>query len=88
MMRNFSALLFLICVISVKSQTRKYSNEFLNIGVGARALGMANANIVSSQGAYAGYWNPANLLKQKTISLKVITYLMRRKYYPIKLIAF
>jgi len=78
MMRNFFALFFLICVISVKSQIRKYSNEFLNIGVGARALGMANANIVSSEGAYAGYWNPANLLKQKT---NIEVALMHAEYF-------
>ncbi len=48
------------------AQVAKYSNEFLNIGVGARALGMANANVVTSEGAYAGYWNPAGLLNQKS----------------------
>jgi hypothetical protein len=44
---------------------RKYSNEFLNIGVGARALGMGNANVTSVEGVNSGYWNPAGLLKQK-----------------------
>lgn len=57
---------FVLAAISVKSQIApKYSNEFLNIGVGARALGMGNANIASVQGVNAGYWNPAGLLKQK-----------------------
>ena len=60
-MRNFSALLFLICVFSVKSQTRKYSNEFLNLGVGARALGMSNSYITTTNDVTAGYWNPAGL---------------------------
>lgn len=40
----------------------KYSNEFLAIGVGARALGMSNAYVVSSDDVTAGYWNPAGLL--------------------------
>src|SRR5688572_17841315 len=47
------------------AQVRKYSNEFLNIGVGARALAMGNANISSVEGVTSGYWNPAGLLNQK-----------------------
>jgi hypothetical protein len=40
----------------------KYSNEFLNIGVGARALGMGNVQAALAGDATAGYWNPAGLL--------------------------
>ncbi|MEO6902468.1 MAG: PorV/PorQ family protein [Bacteroidia bacterium] len=40
----------------------KYSNEFLNIGVGARAFGMSNSYIASVNDVTAGYWNPAGLL--------------------------
>jgi hypothetical protein len=58
-------LLFFLASVGLQAQTRKYSNEFLNIGVGARALGMANANVASVEGVNAGYWNPAGLLKQK-----------------------
>ena len=39
----------------------KYSNEFLQIGVGARALSMGNSVIASTENASAGYWNPAGL---------------------------
>ncbi|MBG8551952.1 putative type IX sorting system protein PorV2 [Hymenobacter guriensis] len=46
--------------------TPKYANEFLNIGVGARALGMGNTQVSLAQDATAGYWNPAGLLGQKT----------------------
>jgi hypothetical protein len=40
----------------------KYSNEFLAIGVGARALGMSNAYVASANDVTAGYWNPAGIL--------------------------
>ena len=40
----------------------KYSNEFLAIGVGARALGMGYANVAAVNDVTSGYWNPAGLL--------------------------
>ncbi len=42
-------------------QGRKYSNEFLNIGVDARALGLSKAVVASAQDVTAAYWNPAGL---------------------------
>lgn len=42
--------------------TPKYSNEFLAIGVGARALAMGNAQVAFVNDATAAYWNPAGLL--------------------------
>lgn len=39
----------------------KYSNEFLQIGVGADALGMSNAVVAKIDNVNAGYWNPAGL---------------------------
>ena len=60
-----STIAFFSIVSSVWAQAPKYSNEFLNIGVGARALGMGNANVASVEGVNSGYWNPAGLLKQK-----------------------
>jgi hypothetical protein len=43
------------------SQFRKYSNEFLNIGAGARGLAMGSAQVATASDATAGYWNPAGL---------------------------
>ncbi|HRE37443.1 MAG TPA: hypothetical protein PK092_03300, partial [Chitinophagaceae bacterium] len=48
--------------ISVKAQFRKYSNEFLNIGAGARGLSMGSAQVASVNDGTAGYWNPAGLV--------------------------
>lgn len=44
----------------------KYSNEFLAIGVGARALGMSNAQVAVVNDVTAGYWNPTGLLDIKS----------------------
>jgi hypothetical protein len=46
---------------SISAQFRKYSNEFLNIGAGARGLAMGSAQVASVQDGTAGYWNPAGL---------------------------
>ncbi len=40
---------------------RKYSNEFLNIGAGARGLAMGGAVISNQDDVYAPMWNPAGL---------------------------
>lgn len=61
-------LLFSLVLWSVQTfgQAPKYSNEFLNIGVGARALGMSNAFVSTTDDVNSGYWNPAGLLGVKS----------------------
>ncbi|MFD2785121.1 putative type IX sorting system protein PorV2 [Hymenobacter rubripertinctus] len=49
-----------------QTKTPKYSNEFLNVGVGGRALGMGKVQVSLADDATAGYWNPAGLVNQKT----------------------
>ena len=41
---------------------RKYSNEFLNIGAGARGLAMGGAVISNQNDVYSPRWNPAGLI--------------------------
>jgi len=70
-------LLFLLFGIAAQSQiTRKYSNEFMNIGVDAAAFGMANAVTASTGDVNSGYWNPAGLvaLEDNQLSLMHASY--------------
>src|SRR6202000_1008895 len=47
--------------LSAAAQFTKYSNEFLNIGAGARGMSMGGAQVASVSDGTAGYWNPAAL---------------------------
>jgi hypothetical protein len=60
---NKLVLFILICSsLSYGQAVRKYSNEFLSIGVDAAALGMSNAVVSSTNNVNSGYWNPAGLI--------------------------
>lgn len=56
------SLLFVVNALHAQLTAPKYSNDFLSIGVGARALGMSNAQTAVVNDITAGYWNPAGLL--------------------------
>ena len=63
---NKSLFLLLFIIQLVSGQTaRKYSNEFLNIGVDAAALGMGKSVVASSNSVNSIYWNPAGLTSIK-----------------------
>ena len=58
--------LLLLFTVNIFAQSPKYSNEFLSIGVGARALGMSNSITAVVDDVTSGYWNPAGLLHLKS----------------------
>ncbi len=62
-MKKYSIVLLLIFSVMYQAQiVRKYSNEFLNIGAGARGLGMGGAVLTSQDDVYSPMWNPAGLM--------------------------
>ena len=58
------------------AQSRKYSNEFMNIGVDAAAMGMGKTVIAQTNDVNAQYWNPAGLtrLQDRQVSLMHASY--------------
>jgi hypothetical protein len=68
MKRTLVTLTLLTVIFSDSTaQFRKYSNEFLNIGAGARGLAMGGAQVASVNDGTAGYWNPAGLVHIKDV---------------------
>lgn len=62
-MKRLTFLLLLATTATFGQAVRKYSNEFMSIGVDAAALGMSNAVTASSADVNSGYWNPAGLVQ-------------------------
>ena len=72
--KRFSFLLIVSAMIVLWMRPalgQKYTAEFLNIGIGARALGMGGAYVAISNDGTSVYWNPAGLarLDKREISL-------------------
>lgn len=61
----YLTLLTTVFFLTATAQFRKYSNEFLNIGAGARGLAMGSAQVASVNDGTSGYWNPAGLVGVK-----------------------
>ena len=65
-MKNHIALILLLTATLGYGQTfRKYSNEFLNIGVDAQAFGMGKSVVATTGDVNSAYWNPAGLVHVK-----------------------
>ncbi len=69
---TFFCFAILTCLLSLAqsgdndTNTPTFSNEFMNIGVGARAFGLGRAMVSQVDDATAAYWNPAGLMKLKS----------------------
>lgn len=76
MRKIFTVFVLFLTLPSFSQAIRKYSNEFMNIGVDAAALGMSNAVTAHTADVNSGYWNPAGLLKveDKQIALMHASY--------------
>ncbi|MDD3891384.1 MAG: PorV/PorQ family protein [Bacteroidales bacterium] len=61
MKRLTTIALLAFASITLNAQTAKYSNDFLNIGVGARWLAMGNTGVALSSNIESAYWNPSGL---------------------------
>lgn len=61
-MKKTFLFVFLISLSMYSQAVRKYSNEFMNIGVDAAALGRANTAVATTTDVNSGYWNPAGLI--------------------------
>jgi hypothetical protein len=61
-LKRLSILIIILSFQFAFSQgSRKYSNEFLNIGVDAAAFGMSKSVVATTNDVNAAYWNPAGL---------------------------
>ena len=68
----FLFILFSVSLATNAQITRNYSNEFMNIGVDAAALGMSSAVSATTNDVNSGYWNPAGLVHLEDSSLALM----------------
>ena len=58
-MRKYLIFLSSLVLLALPALASKYAGEFLNFGLGGRALGMGGAYISLADDGFASYWNPA-----------------------------
>lgn len=63
--RSFPLFLLLFTILNGFSQTPKYSNEFLSLGVGARGFALSQTLTSLSDDVTSAYWNPAGLSRME-----------------------
>lgn len=70
-MKHISFIFFCVCFLSTQicAQNTQYGGDPLQLGAGARALGLGGAFVAISDDATAFYWNPAGLTQQSNKEL-------------------
>ncbi len=75
---RFSLFLLILFAGNLNAQILKYSNDFLNIGVGAKSISLGNCVVSNVDDFSAGYYNPAGL---SNLSSKYQASLMHSEYF-------
>ncbi len=78
MKKFFLLIVSLLFTAGLIAQTGKYSNEFLDLGVDARAFAMAKTMTAISNDVTSGYWNPAGLARMEK---KIQASFMHAEYF-------
>ncbi len=73
---KWAAILVVLPVMAILatasvSRAHRYAGEFLQVAVGARALGIGGAYCSLAEGGFAPYWNPAGSGRQQRPALSV-----------------
>jgi hypothetical protein len=63
---GMAALATALALAAPSFGAEKFAGDFLNLGSGARALGMGSAYVAVTDGAASSYYNPAGLMNLKS----------------------
>ena len=72
MTRRSVQIFLVLMTLAASTQAVNYTNEVLEIGVGARALGMGGAYVAVADDSTASYWNPAGLTAIKHMEVELV----------------
>ncbi|MGH7442007.1 MAG: hypothetical protein ACREKE_04955, partial [bacterium] len=71
-MKHLGLSIFVVSLgLAVSAQAVEYTNAVLDLGVGARSLGMGGAAVGLVDDSTATYWNPAGLTNVKDFDVMI-----------------